>query len=78
MASWGACGAPEAWPHLFLARVRSAQDPVAGEDVGSDEEYEEDMEEDIVDRDTLKKQAMSILDKEAKKTKKRRSKKGGE
>lgn len=37
----------------------------------SDEEYEQDLEEDIVDRETLKKQSASILGKATKKSKKR-------
>jgi hypothetical protein len=61
-----------------LCVVSSAQDPAGADDGGSDEEFEEDLEEDIVDRETLKKQSLSILDKVAKKTKKRKPKKGGE
>ncbi|KAG8462331.1 hypothetical protein KFE25_012151 [Diacronema lutheri] len=54
------------------------KDPSAQDDGASDEEFEEDLEEDIVDRETLKKQSLSILDQVSKKTKKRRPKKGGE
>jgi len=36
-----------------------------------------DLEEEVVDRESLKKQSGSILDKATKKTKKRRSKKSG-
>jgi len=54
------------------------KDPEAVDEGVSDEEYEEDLEEDIVDRETLKKQSMSIVDKVAKKTKKRRNPKKGE
>mmetsp|Transcript_9250 Transcript_9250/g.22296 ORF Transcript_9250/g.22296 Transcript_9250/m.22296 type:complete len:197 (+) Transcript_9250:1-591(+) len=46
-----------------------------GEEAPSEEEFEEDLEEEVVDRESLKKQSGSILDKAAKKTKKRRTKK---
>jgi len=41
----------------------------------SEEEFEEDLEEEVVDREVLKKQSGSILDKATKKTKKRRTRK---
>jgi len=51
------------------------KDMEAMEDAPSEEEFEEDLEEEVVDRDSLKKQSGSILDKATKKTKKRRGKK---
>jgi len=51
------------------------KDMEAMEDAPSEEEFEEDLEEEVVDRDALKKQSGSILDKATKKTKKRRGKK---
>lgn len=53
-------------------RVKDAD---AVDDAPSEEEFEEDLEEEVVDRDVLKKQSGSILDKATKKTKKRRGKK---
>ena len=47
----------------------------AAEEAPSEEEFEEDLEEEVVDRDALKKQSGTILDKATKKTKKRRGKK---
>ena len=47
----------------------------ADEDHPSEEEFEEDLEEEVVDRDALKKQSGTILDKATKKTKKRKGKK---
>jgi hypothetical protein len=47
----------------------------AAEDAPSEEEFEEDLEEEVVDRDALKKQSGTILDKATKKTKKRKGKK---
>ena len=47
----------------------------AAEEAPSEEEFEEDLEEEVVDRDALKKQSGTILDKATKKTKKRKGKK---
>lgn len=44
---------------------------MAADEPASEEEYEEDLEDDIVDRDTLKKASMAIVDKVAKKSKKK-------
>ena len=51
------------------------KDVDAAEDAPSEEEFEEDLEEEVVDRDSLKKQSGTILDKATKKTKKRKGKK---
>lgn len=51
------------------------KDLEAAEDAPSEEEFEEDLEEEVVDRDALKKQSGTILDKATKKTKKKKSKK---
>jgi len=51
------------------------KDVDAAEEAPSEEEFEEDLEEEVVDRDALKKQSGTILDKATKKTKKRRGKK---
>ena len=45
------------------------------EEAPSEEEFEEDLEEEVVDRDGLKKTSYTILDKAAKKSKKKGSKK---
>jgi len=55
-------------------RVKDAE---GVDEAPSEEEFEEDLEEEVVDRESLKKQSGSILDKATKKTKKRRSKKSG-
>lgn len=66
-----------------LARPRAPQPPapaprahrcptVARPPVRADEDFEEDMEEDVVDREMLKKQSALILDKATKGKKKRR------
>ena len=47
----------------------------AAEEAPSEEEFEEDLEEEVVDRELLKKQSGTILDKATKKTKKRGKKK---
>ena len=47
------------------------RETAAGES-GSEEEFEEDIEDDVLDRDQLKKQSGAILDKGAKKTKKKK------
>ena len=46
----------------------------AAEEAPSEEEFEEDLEEEVVDRDALKKQSGTILDKATKKTKKKKRK----
>jgi len=51
------------------------KDTDGAEEAPSEEEFEEDLEEEVVDREVLKKQSGLILDKATKKTKKRRSKK---
>ena len=53
----------------------SAFDRGKGEENDSEDEFEEDMEEDVMDRSALKKQAYSILDKGAKKKKGSKKKK---
>ena len=47
------------------------------EDADTDDEFEEDMEEDVMDRTSLKKQSHVIVDKGAKKKSGRKKKKGG-
>jgi len=51
------------------------KDMEAMEDAPSEEEFEEDLEEEVVDRDALKKQSGTILDKATKKTKKKKKSK---
>lgn len=65
-------GLPLEPPVVNNYRVRDAD---GAEEAPSEEEFEEDLEEEVVDREALKKQSGSILDKATKKTKKRRSKK---
>ena len=50
------------------------KNPEEAEEAPSEEEFEEDLEEEVVDRDALKKQSGTILDKATKKTKKRKGK----
>lgn len=45
------------------------------EEAPSEEEFEEDLEEEVVDREGLKKASGAILDRATKKTKKKRAKK---
>jgi len=59
-------------PVINNYRVRDAD---AAEEAPSEEEFEEDLEEEVVDRDALKKHSGTILDKATKKTKKRKGKK---
>ena len=59
-------------PVVNNMRVRDAD---GAEEAPSEEEFEEDLEEEVVDREVLKKQSVSILDKATKKTKKRRTRK---
>ena len=59
-------------PVINNYRVRDLD---AADEAPSEEEFEEDLEEEVVDRDALKKQSGTILDKATKKTKKRRGKK---
>jgi len=66
---------PSEPPVLNNCRVRDADGP---EEVPSEEEFEEDLEEEVVDREALKKQSGTILDKATKKTKKRRKGKSAE
>jgi len=54
------------------------RDTEGGEEAPSEEEFEEDLEEEVVDREALKKQSGTILDKATKKTKKRRKGKSAE
>merc|ERR1719310_147601 len=54
-------------PIVNNCRVRDAE---GGEEAPSEEEFEEDLEEEVVEREALKKQSGSILDKATKKTKK--------
>ena len=66
-------GLPLEPPVLNNYRVKEADG--GEENVPSEEEFEEDLEEEVVDREALKKQSGTILDKATKKTKKRRGKK---
>jgi len=63
---------PSEPPVVNNNRVREGAD---GEEALSEEEFEEDLEEEVVDRELLKKQSGTILDKATKKTKKRGKKK---
>jgi len=54
-------------PVINNYRVRDAD---AAEEAPSEEEFEEDLEEEVVDRDALKKNSTSIVDRQKKKTKK--------
>ena len=63
---------PQEPPVINNYRVRDID---AAEEAPSEEEFEEDLEEEVVDRDALKKQSGTILDKATKKTKKRKGKK---
>jgi len=56
-------------PVINNYRVRDLE---AAEEAPSEEEFEEDLEEEVVDRDALKKQSGTILDKATKKTKKKK------
>jgi len=67
-------GLPMEPPVVNNYRVKDAE---GVDEAPSEEEFEEDLEEEVVDRESLKKQSGSILDKATKKTKKRRSKKSG-
>ena len=73
--------APSTPRHLLLRRPVPLCRPVppcrsqGAEEAPSEEEFEEDLEEEVVDREVLKKQSGSILDKATKKTKKRRTRK---
>ena len=58
-------------PVINNYRVRDLE---AAEEAPSEEEFEEDLEEEVVDRDALKKQSGTILDKATKKTKKKKRK----
>ena len=60
---------PQDPPVINNYRVKDLE---AAEDQPSEEEFEEDLEEEVVDRDALKKQSGTILDKATKKTKKRK------
>jgi chromosome segregation ATPase len=51
------------------------KDVDGAEDAPSEEEFEEDLEEEVVDRDALKRQSGALVDKAAKKTKKKSKKK---
>jgi hypothetical protein len=66
---------PSEPPVVNNCRVRDAE---GAEEAPSEEEFEEDLEEEVVDREVLKKQSGSILDKATKKTKKRRTRKQAE
>ena len=55
-------------PVINNYRVRDAD---AADEAPSEEEFEEDLEEEVVDRDALKKQSGTILDKATKKTKRK-------
>jgi len=59
-------------PVLNNYRVKDAE---GAEEAPSEEEFEEDLEEEVVDRDALKKQSGTILDKATKKSKKGKKKK---
>ena len=62
-------------PIVNNCRVRDGD---GGEEAPSEEEFEEDLEEEVVERDALKKQSGTILDKATKKTKKRGRKKAAD
>ena len=62
-------------PIVNNCRVR---DTDGGEEAPSEEEFEEDLEEEVVERDALKKQSGAMIDKATKKTKKRGRKKAGD
>jgi len=61
-----------------VANNYRVRDTEGGEEAPSEEEFEEDLEEEVVDREALKKQSGTILDKATKKTKKRRKGKSAE
>jgi len=59
-------------PGSPLASMGTWPRAAANGDSGSEEEFEEDMEEDVIDRESLKKASGAILDKRSKKTKKKK------
>ena len=63
---------PQDPPVINNYRIKDLE---AADEQPSEEEFEEDLEEEVVDRDALKKQSGTILDKATKKTKKRKGKK---